>query len=264
MKPRRQIILTLSLLSLVFASTFLFHYYSQLYLAQQEVKGLTETFEHIELKKNATNSFQLDEDPTILPKYEALYQQNSDLIGWIEIEGTPINYPVMYTQKDGEYYLHRDFNREYEYSGLPFIDASCSVYPRSTNLILYGHNMKSTTMFSSLINYKDESYFREHPTIHFDTIYEEADYQILSVFYSQVYKKSDQVFKYYQFIDANTKAEFETTLAQIKELSIYDTKVQADFGDLFITLSTCSYHTENGRFVVVAKKIKEKVNEEMK
>jgi sortase B len=172
-----------------------------------------------------------------------------------QIEGTPLDYPVMQNKDDNEYYLHRDFYGEYEYSGLPFLDLKCNFEQPSTNLIIYGHNMKSDAMFSCLTRYTDKEYFLEHPVIRFDTIYEEGEYEIIAVVLSQVYRKSDDVFKFYQFTQADTEAEFEDYIRNMKKLSLYDTGVDASFGDRLITLVTCNYHTKNGRLAVLAKRL---------
>lgn len=86
-----------------------------------------------------------------------------------------------------------------------------------------------------------------------DTLYEERTYEIVAVFRSQVYREGDDVFKYYQFYEADTQEEFEDFYSSIKERSLYDTGVEAEYGDTFLTLSTCAYHVEDGRLVVVAK-----------
>lgn len=250
----RIIILTLSLLCLLLTSLLLIQHYTETMKAQEEVEGLIQTVEQADPNHPAVLTAE-NSTPVALPQYKTLSEQNEDLIGWIGIEGTAINYPVMYTPSDGEYYLHRNFEKEYEYSGLPFLDQNCSLEPRSTNLIIYGHNMKNQFMFSGLLKYREESYFKNHPTIRFDTIYEESEYQIIGVILSQVYKKSDSVFKFYQFIDAETEQDFDDFMQNIKKLSLYDTGVEAQLGDELLTLTTCSYHTENGRLAVIAKKV---------
>lgn len=192
--------------------------------------------------------------PDILDEYKTLYEKNKKLIGWIKIDDTIIDYPVMQTTNN-EYYLDHNFNQETDKNGSIFLDADCSVYPRSTNLILYGHHMKSGKMFGGLQKYAKESYGKEHPIIQFDTIYEKGTYQVMYVFRSQVYNENDVVFKYYQFIDANSEGEFNSYMREMAALSLYDTGVTAEYGDSLITLSTCDNSTQDGRFVVVAKRI---------
>lgn len=121
-------------------------------------------------------------------------------------------------------------------------------------MIVYGHHMKNGTMFGSLGRYKKASYFRDHPVICFDTLTEEGAYEILGVFYSRVYTDADEgVFRYYQYTDLTAEEAFDAYVRQVKAASLYDTGVEAVYGDKLLTLSTCSYHTENGRFVVVAR-----------
>ena len=115
--------------------------------------------------------------------------------------------------------------------------------------------MKSGAMFGDLTAYEDASYYEQHKEIILYTDGLQRKYEVISVFRSQVYKKSDEVFKFYKFFQANTQEEFDDFYSNIKKLSQYDTGVTAEFGDHFITLSTCSYHVDNGRFVVVAKEV---------
>ena len=126
----------------------------------------------------------------------------------------------------------------------------------STNLIIYGHTMKTGNMFGTLERYKTEAYGKEHSVICFDSLYEKREYELISAFYSQVFNKEDKVFKYYQFFQADTSEEFDNWYENIKKLSLYDTAVTAEFGDEFITLSCCAYPSEDKRFVVVGKRIK--------
>jgi sortase B len=192
--------------------------------------------------------------PDVLDEYKTLYAKNKKLIGWLKIADTNIDYPVMQTS-DNEYYLEHNFNQEYDKNGSLFLDCNCSIYPRSTNLIIYGHHMKSGNMFGNLQKYAKESYEKEHSVIQFDSIYEKATYQVMYVFRSQVYNEDDAVFKYYQFIEANSEGEFDYYMQEMAALSLYDTGVTASYGDSLLTLSTCDSSQTDGRFVVVAKRI---------
>lgn len=192
-------------------------------------------------------------EPEILPQYAELAQQNPDMFGWIKIDGTPVDYPVMHTPDDPEKYLRRGFDGEYSMAGTIFLDCRCS--PDSDNLIVYGHNMKNNTMFGSILNYKDQSYWELHPVIHFDTLHEKQDYEVLAAFYDRVYTPKDTCFKYYNFIDAADGYAFDDAIRSYREKALYDTGVSAQYGDTLLTLSTCAYHVENGRFVIVARKI---------
>jgi len=189
---------------------------------------------------------------TILEKYVDLYLRNPEFFGWIKIDGTQIDYPVMRSFDDNDEYLHADFDGNYSYPGIPFADINSSY--ETDNILIYGHNMIDGTMFRSLIKYDKESYWKEHPTIMFSNLHEDFEYEVLAAFYDRVYRKSDTCFKFYQFIDAADQEEFDYAISQFKEKSIYDTGVDAVYGDKLITLVTCAYHVENGRFVVVARR----------
>ncbi len=203
--------------------------------------------------------FTLDE-PTepreVLDEYKNLLNKNKKLIGWVKIDDTNIDYPVMQTS-DNEYYLTHNLNQENDRNGSIFMDKDCDVLKPSTNYIIYGHHMKSGNMFGKLDLYQDENYCKEHPYIQFDTIYEKGTYEVMYVFRSRVYREEEIVFKYYQFIDANSEQEFDSYMSEMASMSLYDTGVTAEYGDQLLTLSTCDYQEKNGRFVVVAKKVKE-------
>lgn len=206
-----------------------------------------------------------EEELIILPEYEELYSENSDFIGWIKIDDTSIDYPVMQTSiEEPTFYIHKDWEKNYSKKGIPFIDA-WSILGESRNLIIYGHNMKDGTMFGPLKNYKEKSFYDEHQIIKFDTIYEKSDYQIISVLLAQVFyvgdteevrtDVSDNEFVFYNYSNINSEEQFDEYISQIKERSLYDTGVTAEYGDNLITLCTCSYHVKDGRLLVVAKKI---------
>jgi len=183
-----------------------------------------------------------------------LQKENPDIVGWLEIEGTKINYPVL-QDNDNEYYMTHNYKKEYTKDGSLFLDKDYNWEIPSTNLLIYGHNNQNDTMFHHLLDYKDESFYKEHPVIRFTTDKEDAEYEIIAVFYSRVYYQSEKdVFRYYYFLNAENEQEFNYYIEKSKQASIYETGKTAEYGDQLITLSTCSYHTENGRFAVVARK----------
>ena len=192
-------------------------------------------------------------EPPMLSAYAPLYAQNPDFFGWIEIPDTVVNYPVMHTPEDPEFYLHRAFDGSNAYSGVPFLDANC--FLGCGNYIVYGHHMKNGTQFATIPNYKDEDYWQEHPAIRFDTLYETGVYDVIAAFYSQAYPANAVgVFRYYQYTDLREEEAFAEYVAQVKDAALYDTGIEVEYGDQLLTLSTCEYHRTNGRFVVVAKK----------
>jgi sortase B len=186
---------------------------------------------------------------------EELYNENPDFAGWIKIADTKLDNHVMHTPEDEEKYLRADFNGQYSVAGLPFIAKDCSLDPtdESDNIILYGHNMTNGTMFHSVIEYASQKFWEEHPVIEFSTLYETREYEVIAAFYDRVYYKYEDVFKFYQFIDAETEEEFNEAIAYYKEHSEYDTGLTAEYGDRLLTLVTCSYHHKYGRFVVIAR-----------
>lgn len=202
------------------------------------------------------NITEAPQEPLLVTNpYESAFLANSDMKAWIQIPGTEIDYPVMWTPEDENYYLYKDFEGKENKNGSLILDTDSCLDPITTNLIIHGHNMKSGAMFGTLTDYEDEDYYLEHPHIILYTEECQRNYEIIAVFRSQVYKKSDTVFKFYKFFQADTQEEFEDFYNNIKELSLYDTGVTASFGDRFLTLSTCVYHVTNGRFVVVAKEV---------
>lgn len=196
-----------------------------------------------------------NEDERFVSEYKALVEKNPDFWGWIKIEGTQLSYPVMYTPDDPEHYLRRDFDGNYSTHGVPFLDAACS--DECGNYIIYGHHMKDGTMFGSLLSYAKKDYWKAHPIIQLNTSEGKSTYTILAVFYAKVYNQEDSgVFRYYQYTDLTDPDRFNEYVEKIKTASIYDTDVDTQPGAQLLTLSTCSYHTEDGRFVVVAQRQK--------
>ena len=153
-----------------------------------------------------------------------------------------------------KYYLSHNFYKKKDKYGCLYVKAIADVNTPATNFIIYGHNMKDNSMFGNLEQYKEEIFFKEHAYINFDTLYEERVYQIISVFQTQI-SKEENGFRYYQFYQADTEEEFLYFYENIKKIALYDTKVTAEFGDTFLTLSTCFGQMENVRFVVIAKRI---------
>lgn len=192
------------------------------------------------------------EEKQFAPDYSELYRQNPDMIGWISIDGTTINYPVMQSIDRPKYYLKRNFKKEYSDYGVPFVDENCDI-ETSDNIIIYGHHMKGGKMFGTLESYKDKGFYEQHKIIQFNTLTEQADYEIIAVFKTVAYSSGG--FHYNNFINASDENEFNEYVARCKALSFYDTVLSAESGNKLITLSTCEYSNQNGRLVVVARKI---------
>jgi len=199
----------------------------------------------------------IEKVPEMLEHMAELYMENPDTIGYVKIADTKLDYPVMFTPDDEEKYIRKDFKGRFSIAGLPFMNEDCSLDPRSDNIIIYGHNMYDGTAFRTLLKYDQKPFWEKHPTFTFSTLYEEKEYEIISCFYDRVYLKTENVFKFYQFIDAEDEEDFDYAIEQFKKKSLYDTGVTAEYGDNLVTLVTCAYHVDNGRFVVVGKEIKD-------
>ena len=239
---------------LAVSSGFLIKHYIDSEKQSELYDNLIETIEKTDTEKDTMTYSQ---DKSFLSDYQDLYLQNNDMVGWIKIEDTKINYPVMQSKDNPNFYLKHGFDKAYTDYGCPYIQENCDADIPSDNLIIYGHNMKDSSMFSGLMNYTDKSFWESHKTISFDTLTEKCDYEIIAAFKTVVYTDSPESFKYYQFINADTGDEFNAYITKCKELALYDTGVTAEYGDKLITLSTCEYSRNNGRMVVVAKKIAE-------
>ena len=200
------------------------------------------------------NQTSIEETERILAVKE-LKKENSDIVGWLEIENTNINYPVL-QGTDNEYYMTHNYKKEKSKNGSIFLNNEYDWSIPSSNLLIYGHNLNNGTMFQELLKYADESFYIEHPIIHFTTTKEDAKYEIISVFKSRVYYQSEEnVFRYYYFINANSEEEYNQFVSDAKKASLYNIDATAKYGDQLITLSTCSYHVKDGRFAVVGRKI---------
>ena len=191
----------------------------------------------------------------VLPEFAQLYPMNNDIVGWIRIADTNIDYPVMQTPDTPDYYLYKDFNKEYSRHGCVYIREACDVFAPSDNLTIYGHRMGDGTMFNDLHKYEKKSFWEEHRYITFNTLTQYATYEVLFVF--RIESSFDSPFQYHLFVDATHQDHFDSYIENCRAYALYDTGVDAQYGDKLITLSTCEYTHVNGRFVVVAKKISE-------
>ncbi len=198
------------------------------------------------------SSLEGDREETPLEYYESLLEVNNHVVGWIEIQGTPINYPVVQLKEEPDFYLTHGLDKKKSIHGVPYVDARVRV-GESTNTIIYAHQMKDGTMFTGLNSYLDADFYQENPYILFNTLESFGKYEIISVF--KTTNLSGEGFPYYNFIETQNEEEFDEFIHQVKELSSYDTRTSAVYGDSLLTLSTCEYTLQEGRLVVVAKKI---------
>lgn len=189
----------------------------------------------------------------ILLEYAPLYEKNSDMAGWLTIEGTRINYPVMHTPGRPDYYLERDFDRNYNPWGCLYAREECDLEEPSDNVTIYGHHMKDGSMFAGLNAYTSRDFWQEHRYIRFDTIRAHHTYEIFAVFTTTA--SEGQGFDYHNYINAADEIDFDTFIAKCLSLSLYGTDIVPEYGDKIICLSTCEYSQTNGRLVIAARRI---------
>lgn len=208
----------------------------------------------LEVPNTSAETIEEEYDPK-LDEIKKLYEENNDLIGWLQIDGTKIDYPVMYTPGE-DYYLRRDFYKKSFTGGTLYIDKHNIMEPRDINLIIHGHNMSNGTMFADLIKYKDKNYYEDHKHIVYYTLEGKEEYEVIAVFLSKVYNVGDNVFKYYKFYGEQNQEQYFEYIVNIKTLDMHDIELSATYPERLLTLSTCDYYTTDGRLVVVAKQVK--------
>lgn len=246
------IILIILLICSIF---YIFKYHYDIYNSKKE-RTLLDQFsinEDLALENSAEGAI-LEKTERML-KLEELQKTNSDIKGWLEIENTNINYPVL-QGTDNSFYMTHNYKKQYSMNGAIFLDKDFCWNPPSSNLLIYGHNNRNNTMFQDLLKYTNIEFYNAHPTIRFTTNNEDSTFDIISVFQSKVYYKSEKnVFRYYYFVNSNNEAEYNQYVQNAKKASLYNIDKSASYGEQLMTLSTCSYHTADGRFAIVAKKV---------
>lgn len=247
------IILLVLITIIILSSIYIVKYLVMQKEAKEESKLLNDIDimeNNIESNKNE-NAIAINEETERMTKIKKLQEENSDIVGWIEIEGTNINYPVLQGKND-EYYLTHNYKKEKSQKGSIFLSKDYDLKLPSDNLLIYGHNLVNGQMFNNLLKYKDKEFYGKHPDIRFTTEKEDLKFEIFSAFYSKVFLKSEEnVFRYYNFVTAKSEKDYNNFVENAKRASLYDTDKEAKYGDRLITLVTCSYHVEDGRFVVI-------------
>lgn len=195
------------------------------------------------------------EPPQMLPGMDVLYERNPHTVGWLYIDEY-IDWPVMQTPNTTDwinYYLYRDFDGNDDIRGSLYVRESCNVFAPSDNVVIYGHNMKDMSMFGTLKRYYNQSFYEKHKYIQFDTLYETHTYEIFAVFRTS--GTTGVGYPYHMFNNAHNQAEFDEFVATCKSLSFYDTGITPVYGEKLLTLSTCDFRINNGRLVVVARRV---------
>ena len=216
----------------------------------QEDNKQEEIFEEIKVIAEDNNDDNNKEIKNNNINMQKLHEINNDIVGWIQIDNSNIDYPVMQTKESPNYYLRKNFYKQYSYLGTPYLAENCDIN-FSDNLIIYGHHINNSKMFGELENYKSQEYYSNHKFIKFYTLEEYREYEIIAIFRTI----ANTGFKYYNFINAINETEFDTFVSKCKELSFFNIDKIAVYGDDLLTLSTCDYSSKNARLVIVAKRI---------
>jgi sortase B len=204
-------------------------------------------------EKTETEETTAPTEPGMLPGYKNIYEMNNHVVGWIKMEGTQMDYPVMQTPDDPNFYLYRDFDKKDSARGSIYAREVCDINEPSDNITIFGHNMADGSMFACLNAYTNKTAWENNSLIFFDTLNEYHTYKIFAVFKTSA--NIGQGFSYHQFVDAENETQFNEFVATCKKLSFYDTGITPVYGDKLICLSTCEYTLDNGRLVVAAVRI---------
>lgn len=217
-----------------------------------EIKEPDEPKEATELR-NGEDTDGEDDAPALTVRHDIplLVSQNSDCIGWISIENTAVDYPVMHTPDWSQKYLRRNFYQQYSDSGVPFLDYRCTL--DSDNLIIFGHNMRNGTMFSSLKKYLNDGHPASHPTILLETEDGAHEFKIFAVV------SVDKLDAWYNFIHAETEDDFNDAIQRIIQNAYYTDGDIPEYGDRLLTLSTCYGSTRSSRLIIIAREEKANV-----
>ena len=243
------IILSLVILAIIYWFCFI----KPSILNARESKAISNIINEVDISEVPQEEKQGKSDMQI--KVSELKEQYPNLVAWIKIDGTHIDYPVM-QWTDNEHYLTYSYNGNKSKLGSIYLHKDADVNKPSSNFIIYGHNITTGVMFNELLDYKKQSFYNDHKIIKFTTENKDAESEIISVFTTRIYRDNESAFKYYRFINASNEAEYNDYISNVKRLSLYNTGVDAKYGDQLITLTTCEYSQKNGRIVIVAREKK--------
>lgn len=187
-----------------------------------------------------------------LDGYAELNRQNPDMVGWLGVPNTRIDYPVMQSVDSPDFYLKHNFEKESSSYGVPYVAEGCDLKEGCDNMVVYGHHMKDGSMFTDLMKYEQQSFFEQNPIIYFDTLEEMGEYQIIGVLAVPAVRGEAE---FYNKMEAATPYDYSSYVAEVKRRSHYETGEMAVYPEQLLTLITCEYTVEEGRFIIVAKKI---------
>ena len=241
------VIILICLSAVIICGCRLFNYY-------RDIRKISDENAEIRSEIAIADSSAHDSETDMLSRFKTLYGENSDLAGWIKIDGTDIDYPVMQSDSTApEFYLNHSFYKEPSTAGTPFLDYRCSISDASDNLIVYGHNMKSGLMFHPLILYTDYEFLQKNRFVSFSTLYSEDIYEIFAVFKYDLTNEQDTEFNIVRHVDYDNPAQFSEFIDYAVRASLHPIYETPAYGDRLLTLITCEYSSNDSRLVVVAK-----------
>lgn len=260
MRKMRKIIFSAALCVFLLSTGFLV--YELLILPNQNrdaIESVQEVYYHAETSSEMTAEAVLPDAEGKQKEngYAALKKKNSDVIGWIKIPGTVVDYPVMQSSPQSpEYYLRRGYDKKYSKYGCIFLDARCTPPEETPNLTLYGHNMTDGQMFAAILQYTDLDFYKSAPVIDFDIEGKSGKWKVFSVFKINTLPEQGELFLYTQpaFEEESAYADF---LEQAQSRSLLCLPVDVNTNDQILTLSTCSYEFEEFRTVVMARRVRD-------
>ncbi|MCI8650333.1 MAG: SpoIID/LytB domain-containing protein [Anaerotruncus sp.] len=263
----RGIILVVAILVFAGSVTYLVNYMLSNRKNREVYDGIETSFKAEIAEEQVAQMRQTGDYPKeYQSKFAALYKQNQDIAGWIEIPDTTVKYPVVQTT-DNEFYLNHDFTKNSSKFGTPWLDAYDVMNPQCDNYVIYAHNMNDGQMFGELMRYKPSGegleFLKAHPLIEMDDVYRNNTYQIVSVFITNAIEQYGPIFYYNSYQDMSDRAVFDEFVSEITARSYYTSDIDIQHGDKFLTLSTCSYEygpvSQNAhvRTVIVARRLRE-------
>lgn len=208
----------------------------------------------VEVRKSQNEEFEsiISEEKAVLPEYQEIVEENPDFSGWISIEGTRIDYPVMQTPWNSEYYLHRNLLGEYSYAGIPFVGTG-DLKTENGDIFIYGHNMKNGTMFADLLKYQSIEFWKKHPIIQLDTLWAHYQYEIFTVLYADENDWENETDALFSLTDEMDLFERRTYFQKLKQREIYETGIIPGDNTSLLYLVTCCYQKSGERFVVIGR-----------
>lgn len=198
-------------------------------------------------------------DDSIPASFQSLYELNDDVVGWLYVPNTPIDYPVVLTDNN-DFYIDHDYMKNYNRYGALFADCDNVITPQKTsdNISIYGHNMLDGSMFGELEKFRDLSFLKSNPYFTFNNLHEDGVYVIYSVFVTNPSPEQDNgnMFEW-RISDFSSKDSFDSYITKCKKRSLFNIQIDVKPDDKLISLSTCAYDFDDARLVVAARKVRD-------